>query len=157
MASQKPIVLITGAEGRIGNAIAAALEDIYTVVGFERQCRGNHCLNVDITSDDSLAKGCSEFRARYGNHIASVIHLAAFYDFSGEPHPLYDEVNVKGTRRLLQTLQTFDVDQFIYASTMLVHAPTVPGQPINEDAALEPAWPYPQSKLDAVFVHSYCA
>lgn len=149
MALQKPIVLITGAEGRIGSAIAAALENAYTVVGFERKCRGNNCINVDITSDDALAQGCAEFRARYGNQIASVIHLAAFYDFSGEPHPMYDEVNVKGTRRLLQALQNFDVDQFIYASTMLVHAPTAPGQPINESAPLQPAWPYPQSKLDA--------
>ncbi|MEZ0237263.1 MAG: NAD-dependent epimerase/dehydratase family protein [Methylophilaceae bacterium] len=147
--AKNPIVLITGAEGRIGSAIAAALEDIYTVVGFERKCRGSNCINADITSDEALAQGCNEFRARYGNQIASVIHLAAFYDFSGEPHPMYDEVNVKGTRRLLQALQAFDVDQFIYASTMLVHAPTAPGQPINEDAPLQPAWPYPQSKLDA--------
>ncbi|HZW22721.1 NAD-dependent epimerase/dehydratase family protein [Noviherbaspirillum sp.] len=149
MASQKPVVLITGAEGRIGSVIAAALKDSYTVVGFERKCRGDNCINVDITSDEALAQGCEALRARYGQHIASVIHLAAFYDFSGEPHPMYDEVNVKGTRRLLQALQAFDVEQFIYASTMLVHAPTEPGQPINEDSPLKPAWPYPQSKLDA--------
>lgn len=149
MASQKPVVLITGAEGRIGSVIAAALKDSYTVVGFERKCRGDNCINVDITSDEALARGCEELRARYGQRIASVIHLAAFYDFSGEPHPMYDEVNVKGTRRLLHALQSFDVEQFIYASTMLVHAPTEPGQPINEDSPLKPAWPYPQSKLDA--------
>ena len=149
MASQKPVVLITGAEGRIGSVIAAALEDKYTVVGFERKCKGDHCISVDLTSDEALASGCHDLRQRYGNRIASVIHLAAFYDFSGEPHPMYDEVNVKGTRRLLRALQSFDVEQFIYASTMLVHAPTEPGQPINEDSPLAPAWPYPQSKLDA--------
>ena len=149
MASQKPVVLLTGAEGRIGSAIAAALEGSYTVVGFERQCRGTNCITVDITSDEALAHGCEELRAHYGRHIASVIHLAAFYDFSGEPNPMYDEVNVKGTRRLLQALQVFDVEQFIYASTMLVHAPTEPGQPISENSPLKPAWPYPQSKLEA--------
>lgn len=149
MASQKPVVLITGAEGRIGSAIAAALEDAYTVVGFERKCRGENCINVDITSDEALGKGMDELRKRHGNRIASVIHLAAFYDFSGEPHPMYEEVNVKGTRRLLQALQSFEVEQFIYASTMLVHAPATPGRPINEDSPLQPAWPYPQSKLQA--------
>lgn len=87
MAAQKPIVLITGAEGRIGSVIAAALGDVYTVVGFERQCQGADCISVDITSDEALAKGGSELRARYGNRIASVIHLAALYDFSDEPHP----------------------------------------------------------------------
>lgn len=145
----KPVVLITGAHGRIGSAITKALEDTYTVVGFEKNCQGEHCISVDLTSDEALAKGCEEFRARYGDQIASVIHLAAFYDFSGEPHPMYEAVNVKGTHRLLHALQAFEVGQFIYASTMLVHTATGPGQPINEDAPLEPAWPYPQSKLDA--------
>jgi nucleoside-diphosphate-sugar epimerase len=78
-----------------------------------------------------------------------VVHLAAFYDFSGEPSPMYDEVTVKGTERLVRTLQRmdFDVDQFIFSSTMLVHAPTVPGQPIDEDWPVEPKWPYPESKV----------
>ena len=61
----------------------------------------------DITSDDALANACDQLRARYGTRIASVIHLAAFYDFSGEPNPLYDEVNVKGTQRLLRALRAF--------------------------------------------------
>jgi nucleoside-diphosphate-sugar epimerase len=56
---------------------------------------------------------------------------------------------VQGTRRLLQALQAFQVEQFVYASTMLVHAPSEPGVPINEDSPLQPKWPYPQSKLAA--------
>ncbi|HZW11822.1 MAG TPA: NAD-dependent epimerase/dehydratase family protein [Noviherbaspirillum sp.] len=147
MAFQKPVVLITGSEGRLGRAIVAELRDAYTVVGFERKCAGEDCISTDITSDEALAKACNELRKRYGNRLASVIHLAAFYDFSGEPNPLYEEVNVKGTRRLLRALQAFEVEQFVYASTMLVHAPTEPGQPINEDWPLRPSWPYPQSKL----------
>lgn len=150
MTSEKPIVLITGSEGRLGNAIAAELAEAYTVVGFERECKdGANCINVDITSDEALAEGCRQLRTRYGGHIASVIHLAAFYDFSGEPNPLYEKVNVSGTERLLQALQVFQVDQFVYASTMLVHAASQPGMPINEESALDPNWPYPQSKLAA--------
>ncbi|HYD63528.1 MAG TPA: NAD-dependent epimerase/dehydratase family protein [Noviherbaspirillum sp.] len=149
MATRKPVVLITGAEGRLGSTIAAALAADYTVVGFERRCKGENCINADIGSDESLAKACSSLRERYGNQLASVIHLAAFYDFSGEPNPLYDEVNVKGTQRLLRALQSFEVGQFVYASTMLIHAPTEPGQPIDEDSPTKPTWPYPQSKLEA--------
>jgi nucleoside-diphosphate-sugar epimerase len=146
---QKPVVLITGSEGRLGRAIAARLADTYEVVGFELECKGANCISADLTSDQALAQGCDALRARYGKHLASVIHLAAFYEFSDQPNPLYDEVNVRGTERLLRALQEFEVEQFIYASTMLVHAPTVPGQPINESSALKPAWPYPQSKLTA--------
>lgn len=151
MASQKPVVLITGSGGRIGKAIVDALSDAYTVVGFERKCDEGDaaCIPVDITSDDSMAKACAQLRQRFGERIASVVHLAAFYDFSGEASPQYDEVNVRGTQRLLRALQAFQVEQFVYASTMLVHAPTRPGVPIDEDWSLEPKWPYPQSKLAA--------
>jgi len=44
-------------------------------------------------------------RYAYGERIASGIHLAAYYDFSGEPSPLYDEITVRGTERLLRALQ----------------------------------------------------
>ncbi|OGB30232.1 MAG: DNA polymerase III subunit epsilon [Burkholderiales bacterium RIFCSPLOWO2_12_FULL_61_40] len=145
----KPVVLITGAEGRLGKAIGAQLGDAYRVVGLELACQGADCINADITSQESLAQACATLRTQYGNRLASVIHLAAFYDFSGEPNPLYAQVNVQGTAHLLRALQSFEVEQFIYASTMLVHAPTVPGQPISEDGPLAPAWPYPQSKLEA--------
>lgn len=149
MHSSRPLVLITGAEGRLGQAIAARLADAYDVVGFERSCRGPACIDVDLGSDAALAQACSTLRERYGTRFAAVIHLAAFYAFSSKPDPLYQSVNVDGSARLLRALQAFEVEQFIYASTMLVHAPTAPGQPIDEDAALAPAWPYPQSKLDA--------
>ena len=147
---EKPLVLITGSEGRIGKAITAELGDDYIVVGFEQKCStGSNCIPVDISSDSAVSSACEQLRERYGCRIVSVIHLAAFYDFSDTPHPLYEEVNVKGTRRLLESLQAFDVEQFIYASTMLVHAPTEPGLPISEDGALEPKWPYPASKVAA--------
>jgi nucleoside-diphosphate-sugar epimerase len=150
MSTGKPLVLITGSEGRIGQAIAAALGDDYTIVGFERECdTGSNCISVDISSEEAITAAFAQLRQGHGGRIDSVIHLAAFYDFSDEPHPLYDEVNVKGTRQLLKGLQAFEVTQFIYASTMLVHAPTAPGLPINEDSPLEPKWPYPQSKKAA--------
>ncbi|HYD79582.1 MAG TPA: NAD-dependent epimerase/dehydratase family protein [Paucimonas sp.] len=150
MDARKPVVLITGSEGRIGKAISARLADAYTVVGFERKCDGAaDCIDADITSATSLARACAELRERHGERLAAVVHLAAYYDFSGEPKPQYEEVNVRGTQLLLQALRDFQVERFIYASTMLVHAPTQPGVPINEDSPLEPKWPYPQSKLAA--------
>ena len=147
----KPVVLVTGLGGRIGAAIAQALGEDYTLVGFELRCAegDEHCIATDITSDEALKGSCEKLRARYGSRIASVIHLAAFYDFSGRDDPKYLEVNVRGTERLLRALQAFEVEQFVYASTMLVHAPGEPGRPIREDSSLEPKWPYPKSKLAA--------
>jgi nucleoside-diphosphate-sugar epimerase len=58
-------------------------------------------------------------------------------------------INVAGTERLLRALKSFEVEQLIYASTMLVHVPTRPGRPIDESFPLHPRWPYPESKVDA--------
>ena len=102
---------------------------------------------MDLTSDESLRRGLQAIRDLHGNRLASVIHLAAYYDFSGAPSPLYDQVTVGGTARLLRMLQDFEVEQFIFSSTDLVHAPSAPGQRIDEDSPLQPTWPYPQSKV----------
>jgi nucleoside-diphosphate-sugar epimerase len=86
-------------------------------------------------------------RHGYGERIASVIHLAAYYDFSGEPSPKYEEITVQGTGRLLRGLKGFQVEQFVFSSTMLVHSPCEPGERINEDWPLNPKWDYPKSKV----------
>jgi nucleoside-diphosphate-sugar epimerase len=105
-------------------------------------------VEVDITSDQSVERGLEHVHQRYGGQIASVIHLAAYYDFSGEPSPKYEEITVRGTGRLLRGLQRFHVGQFIFSSSMLVHAPCEPGEHINEDWPLDPRWDYPKSKIE---------
>jgi nucleoside-diphosphate-sugar epimerase len=47
----------------------------------------------------------------------------------------------------LNGLKNFEVDQFIFSSTMLVYKPTAPGIKINEDSPLDPTWGYPLSKV----------
>jgi nucleoside-diphosphate-sugar epimerase/uncharacterized membrane protein len=106
-------------------------------------------IEIDLTSDDSVEQALQKFQSRYGKRIASVIHLAAYFDFSGEDHPLYRELNVEGSARLLRALQAFQVGQFVFSSTMLVHAPAAPGQKIDERAPIGPRWIYPQSKARA--------
>ena len=150
-APQKPIVLITGAAGNIGRSLAAALAGDYSIVGFDQaeEKADFPLIAVDLTKDESIDAAMTRFREAHGRHIASVIHLAAYFDFSGEDSPLYDAVNVEGTRRLLRALQNFEVEQFVYSSTMLVHAPGEPGEPIDEEQPIEPGWAYPQSKAKA--------
>jgi nucleoside-diphosphate-sugar epimerase len=144
----QPVILITGGAGRIGRALSAALAPRYRVVALERTCGADvaNCVQADIGSQAALGGAMRRVREQFGNRIASVIHLAAFYDFSGKEHPAYRDVNVDGTRHLLHALAEFEVGQFVYASTMLVHAPTQPGVPIDETSELGPKWPYPRSK-----------
>ena len=58
-------------------------------------------MGVDPTSDESVERGLDRIRQECGGQIASVIHLADYYDFSGEPIPNYEAVTVRGTQRLL--------------------------------------------------------
>jgi nucleoside-diphosphate-sugar epimerase/uncharacterized membrane protein len=149
------VVLVTGGSGFLGASISQALARRYQVVALDL-ARGTtqqaDFVSCDIGSDSSVAQAMEEISQRYGTHIASVVHLAGYYDFTGESNPLYEKINVKGTVRLLHALQAFQVEQFVYASTMLVHAPTEPGVPINEDWPLRPKWAYPQSKLQTEYV-----
>jgi nucleoside-diphosphate-sugar epimerase len=78
--------------------------------------------------------------------VASVIHLAAYFDFTGEDNPLYERVNVQGTRALLRALQDLEVEQFLYSGTMLVHRAGSPGERITEKQPIAPKWAYPRSK-----------
>lgn len=147
----KPIVLITGAAGNIGRGLAAKLADDYQVVGLDRPGSTAEfpLIEADLSEDRSVSEALGVFRDRFGDTIASVIHLAAYFDFSGEQNPLYDKVNVAGTRRLLRNLQPLNVEQFVYSGTMLVHAPGAIGEKIGEDQPIEPKWAYPSSKAAA--------
>jgi nucleoside-diphosphate-sugar epimerase len=148
----KPVILITGSSGLIGKRIINRLSDNYQCVGLDKM--GNPMANkktenicFDITDPRSVEAALQRIKYAYGNEIASVIHLAAYYDFKGEPSDLYDKVTVEGTRNLLIALQELDVKQFIFSSTNLVYKPTEPGEKIDEEWPLEPSWDYPESKV----------
>jgi nucleoside-diphosphate-sugar epimerase len=147
----RPIVLITGATGNLGRSIGEELGTDYRIVGLDRSAEGADfpVFEADFTSDAAVELALHKFRGAFGSRIASVIHLVAYFDFTGEDNPLYRSVNVEGTRRLLRTLQEFEVRQFVYASTMLVHAPCRPGERIDEHQPIEPRWAYPESKAAA--------
>ncbi len=145
------IVLITGAGGNLGGALAKALSADYRIVGLDLAASNKAfpIFAADMTDAGSLKQALDQIAKEYGTRIASVIHLAAYFDFTGEQDPRYEAVNVSGTRNLLSALQTFDVEQFLYTSTMLVHAAGRAGEAIDETQPIDPAWAYPKSKARA--------
>jgi nucleoside-diphosphate-sugar epimerase len=153
MAAQHGTVIVTGSSGFIGAALINKLSSGISLVGFDRMASSGpppaaECVCIDLTSEDAVKAAFERVHIAYGDRIASVVHLAAYYDLSGAPSPLYEQITVRGTERLLEHLQGFEVEQFIFSSTMLVHAPTQPGQTINEDSPIDARWAYPQSKVE---------
>lgn len=146
---EKDAVLITGAAGNLGSALTKALQKDFRIIRCDRPKRAkDDVMGMDITSTESVEQALRTVADRTGGKLAAVIHLAAYFDFTGEESPLYEKINEEGTRALLEGLQKYlKVERFVYASTMLVHKPTKPGEVITETSPLKPGWAYPQSKL----------
>ncbi len=146
-------LIITGSSGLIGSAFIRRVGKNYSEIGFDRAgpphppTETERVIDCDLSTDESVHAALEEVRRGGHTRIASVIHLAAYYSFSGKPSPLYEQVTVRGTERLLRGLRDFDVEQFIFSSTMLVHAPCEPGQRIDENSPVSPTWDYPESKV----------
>jgi nucleoside-diphosphate-sugar epimerase len=149
----RPLMLITGSSGLIGSRLMTAFAPHWTVVGLDQQPPKAPStvdfFQCDLTQDESVVQTLRKVREQHGAKIASVIHLAAYYSFSGEPSPLYDSLTVQGTRRLLHQLKQFEVEQFVFSSSLLVMKPAEREELLNESSPTEETWDYPRSKLQA--------
>lgn len=151
----RPVVVVSGSSGLIGTYICRRLSERYTVVGLDIQAPPDdehsvHWIECDFTDANSIRDGLSEIRQQYSSNIASVLHLAAYYDFAGADSPLYQELTVDGTERLLTELHKFEtVEQFVFSSSLLVMEPCEPPNKLTEDSPTRAEWAYPDSKLKA--------
>jgi UDP-glucose 4-epimerase len=151
--SDKKLVLVTGSAGRIGSEVARRLGENYQIVGFELlraiyASDNEELVPLDVSSEESIHQAFKHIEAFYGKKIASVVHLAAYYSFTDQKYSKYNKITVQGTKNLLKALQSFEVEQFIFSSTMLVHKATKPGKKLTEDSPLDGNWAYPKSKIE---------
>jgi nucleoside-diphosphate-sugar epimerase len=154
--TERPVVLVTGSSGLIGSRLIEVLAESgrYAIFGLDvqpprEQTASAKWVKTDMTDDASVRAALGEVRNEFGKRIATVVHLAAYYNFTGEESPLYETLTVQGTRRLLEGLQQFDVEQFIFSSTLLVMEPAEEGEVLTEQSPVAPAWDYPKSKIRA--------
>ena len=152
--NSRPLVIVTGASGFLGRAVISsfAATGNFELIGFDHHAPAQapsdaELIGADLTSPPSLRAALARVRASRGRRIASVIHLAAFFDLSGDPDPRYDAVTVQGSENLLDALADFDVEQFVFMSSMLVHAPSGHADRIDEDSPLDDRFPYRASKI----------
>ena len=153
--SEKPILAVTGSSGLIGTKVLKAFSSNFEVVGLdlkypEINVPGTDFIECDLTKDESVVQALDKVRDKHGDLLASVIHLAAYYDFSGEPSDMYRKLTVEGTFRLLKKLREFQTEQFVFSSSLLVMEPAEEEEKITEFSPLEDEpWDYPRSKIEA--------
>ena len=146
-------VLVTGAAGFIGSALCRRLCSAgHRVVGYDNLSRGRReYLPPDVT----LVEGDIRDAARVGETISAskpdwLIHLAAMHfipDCIAHPQETL-EVNVEGTRRVLDSCRGSSVRSVVFASSAAVYAPA--DGPCSEEATpLGPLEVYGESKLAA--------
>lgn len=149
---EKPLIVVTGSSGRIGSEVIKRFSGKYSIVGLDfvppkEPPVEYKYIPTDVSQDIGVQKAFEQIKQEFGNKIAAFIHLAAYYNFGGGEWDHYEKITIKGTERILIALQQFECSQFLFSSTMLVHAPTTPGHPLTENSPLLGSWEYPQSKI----------
>lgn len=143
-------VLVTGGTGFTGKALVSRLLDEgHKVValdykeGLKTQDLRNWGAEVIIGSvnDKETVKRCMD-------DVEVVHHLAAAFRELDVPNSYYREVNVEGTRKVLEAAFDQKVKKFIYCSTCGVHG-NIDYPPGGEDAPIHAADYYQQTKYDA--------
>lgn len=141
--------LVTGATGFTGRALARRLlADGHAVtlpVRRPEACEDLAALGAEVVRAD-LRDRDALFAAARGAGV--VYHVAALYRTAGVPDSAYRDVNVEGTRHLLEAAVAAGVPRFVHCSTIGVHG-SVEHPPADETAPLKPGDIYQVTKLEA--------
>jgi len=140
--------LVTGATGFTGGYLCKGLvEKGYPVRALARpgsNLEKLKALDIEIVCGDLRDRESLE-RAVRG--IDVVYHIAALYRQEGVPRKLFWEVNVDGTRNLLEVSVTAGVRRFVHCSTVGVQG-EIKNPPATEEAPYNPGDEYQRSKCE---------
>ncbi len=143
-------VLVTGGTGFTGKALVRRLLDEgHEVVALDYQeglkteelRQWGAKVVIGTVTDPEIVK-------RVMDGIDIVHHLAAAFREMDVPNSYYDEVNVDGTRIVLEEAFRQRVKKFIYCSTCGVHG-NIDNPPGGEDSPIQPADYYQRTKYEA--------
>lgn len=148
-----PRIVVTGASGFVGRHLLDALKGRYKIFALarrtQRRCGAPVHPNilwhrVDIGDIEPLE---SVFRTIEESGGADVfIHLAAYYDYSGEEHPEYWRTNVDGLRNILNLCKTLHLKRFIFASSTAACGFPRTGTVLNESSSPDGEHIYAKTK-----------
>ena len=143
-------ILVTGGTGFTGTTLVTRLvREGQEVVALDNKeglaCDALRAIGASVrigsVTDPQTVAACME-------GIEVVYHLAAAFRELNVPEAHYHDVNVEGTRTVLESAKHHGVGRFIYCSTCGVHG-NIKHPPANEDAPITPADYYQRTKHEA--------
>jgi dihydroflavonol-4-reductase len=142
-------ILVTGATGFTGGRLVRRLQS---------QGHAVRALVRSPTQAERLADDGIDARVGQLTRFADVLtaaqgcdqihHLAAVYRTAGHPDSYYHEVNVGGTRNILEAARQLGCERVVHCSTGGVHG-HIARPPANENYAFNPGDVYQRTKLEA--------
>ena len=148
---KKMRVLVTGANGFVGSTLCPQLESKgHQVVRAVRRIPSQSSQQwVNVGDIDAQTDWMPTLEG-----VDVVVHLAArvhvMHDTAADPLAAFREVNVLGTKRLVEQCIQAGVKRLIYLSSIKVNGEqTAPGHPFTEQTPVNTQSPYGISKLEA--------
>ncbi len=144
----KKKVLVTGATGFTGGHLAEELKARnYEVIALslpnqdktKLEKLGINVVIGDLTKKDTLLKAVEG--------VDTVYHIAAIFREQDVPHQLFFDVNVGGTKNLLEVARDAGVRRFVHCSTVGVQG-EIKNPPAVETDPYGPGDYYQQSKVE---------
>ncbi len=154
-------ILVTGGAGYIGSHVCKLLRIQGTPhlayddlsAGHLRHLPASQCIQDSITNANGLQHAMADFKPD------TVIHLAAL---ANVPECERDskravQVNVEGTRHILEAMRMHNVRCIVFASSCAVYAPVGALRPFAETDPLQPCSVYGHTKLacEQLLAHYY--
>jgi nucleoside-diphosphate-sugar epimerase len=149
----KPGMIITGATGFLGSRLVEHLRPQYRIYAIGQRPQvgrrtptgpGVHYYQVDIGRFEPLREVFEHIR--HQDDVEIVLHLAGYYDFSGDENPLYEHSNVLGTRNVLELSAPLKPKRFFFTSSVAACPFPPPGEAITERTPPTAPPPYSRSK-----------
>jgi nucleoside-diphosphate-sugar epimerase len=134
-----PTIVVTGASGFLGSRLVRALRVSHRVVAIDRQPRGAFgfeddpdvvWFRTDLSSPDAVKRTFDGIRDSGGARF--LVHLAAYYDFTGKSVAEYQRTNVEATRLVVENSLKLGLERFFFASSIAACDFSTPGSPITE-------------------------
>lgn len=151
--SSSGVVAVTGATGHIGNVLVRTLTGlgwkVRVIIPPGEDTRSIEGLEVDHVAGDIRNRAGLE-RAFSG--VDTVYHLAGLISISPGKRRLMHEVNVEGTRNVVQAARAAGVRRLVYTSSVHAFVEPQPGTPTCETTEIDPnrtLGDYAQSKARA--------